>query len=217
MAITTINDTMPYIGGIVGWGDTYSGSGPVTISKCISNFTAILDTSTANYGIGGIVGLLRSYSAKPVIVDRCVAQMIMKIMTPAASARSLVLAGIAAYSYSAQSQISRCAAHIKFDYDPPSTIASVYFAGILGYYQAACSIANSYSVMSIANPNSKPLPTTFTVDGIQANGTRNITASFYDADVLIASFSGSVVDSSTGRTTAQLKSQTYLESQGWVF
>jgi len=201
----------------VGWADTYSGSGAVTVSRCISNFTVIYDSSTSNFGFGGIVGLLRSYGGKQVTVDRCVSQMVQQIITAAASARTLLIGGIAAFSYYATSQISRCAAHLKFQYDPPSTIAAVYFAGILAYWNATCNIVTSYSVISIANPNSKPLPATFTVDGIQANGTRNITASFYDADVLTASFSGSVVDASTGRTTAQLKSQTYLESQGWVF
>jgi len=216
-AYTTIGDQMPFVGGIAGWIDGYSGSMGVTISRCITNCTVIIDTSTANMGFGGIVGLLRAGSAHIVSIDRCVAQMDVRIATAAASARTLCIGGIAAYSYYTTSQINRCAAHLKFKYDPPSTIAAVYFAGILAYYQATCNIGGSYSVMTIENPNSKPLPASFTVDGIQANGTRTITASFYDADVLAASFSGPLVDTTHGITTANMKSQAYLEAQGWVF
>lgn len=218
-SITSINDQMPYIGGIAGWMDTYSGASgvPVSITKCISNVTVVIDSSTAHMGVGGIVGLLRSYSGKLVTVDRCISQMEVHIATAAASPRTLCIGGIAAYSYYSTSNISRCAAHLVFQYDLPSTIAAVYFAGILAYYSAACNISQSYSVMSINNPNNKPLPAAFYVDGIQGNGTRTITASFYDAEVLAASFSGSVVDSSRGITTAEMKSQAFLESQGWVF
>jgi len=222
-AVTSINNTVPYLGGITGELLTKNGYGALSISKCITNLTAILDTTTANMGFGGVVGYFNSGGSLSLpAVDRCVAQMEVRILTAAASARTLLIGGIAAYSHQSvmpgPAQINRCAAHIKLHYDPPSTIAGIYFAGIYAYkVDSPVSISQSYSVMSIANPNTKPLPAAFTVDGIQTYGTRSIMASFYDAEVLAASFSGTVVDASNGITTANMKSQTFLEAQGWVF
>ena len=220
---TSNSGSMPFAGGIAGWLDSNQSSAPLSITKCIANFIITLDSSTANIGFGGIAGCVRGYgSSRFLSINRCVVQMEVKIVTAAASARTLCVGGMTAYSYAgavggAIGNIENCAAHIKLNYDPPSTLQAMYFAGILAYYEQNIMITNCYSVMSILNPNSKPLPASFYVDGIQGNGTRNISASFYDADVLAASFSGNVVNSATGVTTAQLKSQAFLESQGWVF
>jgi len=220
--VTDQASMLPVISGIVGDLSAYN-TASVTVSKCIAQFTAVLEVSSTTVGIVGIAGKLNPTTNGSVTVERCVA--IMEVQIPVSSAVTssypLNIGGISANNTTTSgASINRCAAHVVLKYDPPFTIDTLKFSGIFAkVYSSGTTmpISMCYAVISIQNPNSKPFPTTFQVDGICVPLPASSTASFYDADVLTASFSGPVVSTANGRATAQLKSQAYLESQGWVF
>jgi len=76
-------------------------------------------------------------------------------------------------------------------------------------------IVTSYAVIKFQNPNNTPLPTNRSIRGI--GGQVVVTNSFFDSQILAMGWTEDVANSEWGRTTAQLQSQAFLESQGWVF
>jgi hypothetical protein len=219
------NDTTRAIGGIVGYTDTYSYSAGITITGCISIATFNISGKDSYLYVGGIVGAFRngSNAVKPTVVQKCVSKTKVYFTNTVATTQPMYIAGITGYSWGSYSTIKQCCSHMDIIYDSIAPISSLYIYGVIANSNTT-SIANvitqNYSVLSWENPNDASLPTSsLTAYGISGTTIAAPSSSFYDADVL--SIEGgwpmAATDATLGRTTAQLKDQGYLESQGWVF
>ena len=113
-------------------------------------------------------------------------------------------------------EIMNCGGFLTINFDPAiSPMGVLDFNGLHGQGVRSASASSSYVVMEYNNPNGRERPETFNIRGLGS-----VTASanvFWDETVLRRTWSGEVAQPDRGRTTAQLQSQSFLESQGWVF
>jgi len=93
---------------------------------------------------------------------------------------------------------------------------TLHIAGLHGMRPTGTNpVVTSYAVIEFQNPNNATLPTNRSIRGI--GGQVVVTNSFFDSQILAMGWTEDVANSEWGRTTIQLQSQAFLESQGWVF
>ena len=112
-------------------------------------------------------------------------------------------------------EIINCGGFLTINFDPSFPVGAQDFNGIHGQGVRTGTVSSSYAVIEYNNPNDRELPAVFNIHGLgHVNAAGNV---FFDETVLRKTWSGDVSQPARGRTTSQLQSQTYLESQGWVF
>jgi hypothetical protein len=112
-------------------------------------------------------------------------------------------------------EMMNCGGFLTINYDPAFPTGNADFNGLHGQGVRNGSASSSYVVMEYNNPNNRELPPVFNLHALG-----NVTASanvFFDETVLRAAWDGPISQPTRGRTTAQLQSQAFLESEGWVF
>ena len=113
-------------------------------------------------------------------------------------------------------EILNCGGFLTINFDPAFPVGgNLDFNGLHGQGARAGFISSSYVVMEYNNPNNRELPAVFNIHGLgTVNAAGNV---FFDETVLRATWDGPISQPARGRTTAQLQSQAFLESEGWVF
>ena len=202
--------------GILGDGNSNSSASNtrVELTRCLTKAQFACAGGPSPTGLGGILG--GSRAALGSSVSRCIAQSHFSFVNSNPTTQPLWLAGISPIEIN-QCACASCGAIMQIDYSPPATIGGLNVGGIQGFRSSslASSVSTSYAVIDFRNPNNMPLPATNAMRGIGQSVAP--TATFFDSTVLAKGWSGSVVGSEHGRTTAQLQNRAYLESQGWVF
>ena len=214
---TTVPGAAQYrtCGGI--FGDITSRSGitdhSVVIRNCISVCQFVLVSGNAHSIIGGISGGSRN-AVGSRLIDGCIAKVKLRITNSGNYTQPVWFGGIVG-SQIENTSVENCAAFCDIEYDPVGTLTQLNVGGIQGNRPSSTNVVrNCYAVISFDNPNDTPLPTV-NMRGIAHNG--EIINSFFDAGVLAKGWSGDVIGETWGRTTQQLQSRQFLESQGWVF
>ena len=209
------------VGGIIGVFHRSAGTNS-SISRCITNLNLFIHGGTAASHHGGIIANLRTGGGS-VNINRCVSVMSVQFTNTAdlLQTHPMTVAGTIGHVFEGNGGVSLCAAHSDIIYDPPGEISALNLGGLIGGMNGTGTntLANSYSVMRLINPNDLPMPEYLSVRGTGGLATQNITHSntFFDATVLAEGWSGAVQRNEHGRTTAQLQNRAFLETQGWVF
>ena len=198
----------------------------ISLVQCVSeltvNISAFSGTSTLTTRVGGVVGVISgSASAHAGEVISCIGRLIVNFRAESAVSKVWHFAGIIG---GGQSQgihrPTRCGGFVDFCYNPSVVpVGTIGVAGVMG--QAGSSIpaiTDCYGVLDIQNPADSQLPPDFVVSGLAGiTSNHTLVRSFFDLDVIRRTWAGSIRNEANGRTTAQLQSRQFLESQGWVF
>jgi len=202
-------------GGILGAADARSGSANYAISliNCISVVQFVMVGGTAQAIVGGILGATRAGNAPNI--NGCLAKARLLVTNTLPWTQTIWFGGILGAGI-VGCNISMCSAHSEVIYNPTGSVAALHMVGLHCMRSTGTNpIHMSYAVIDFKNPNDTELPVTRSMRGI--GGQVVVTNSFFDAQVLALGWSESVTTPEWGRTTAQLQSQQFLESQGWVF
>jgi len=202
-------------GGILGHADSRGSIANYSISlaNCISVAQFAMLGGTAHALVGGIIGATRAGTA-PTITG-CVAKNNLLITNAQPWTQPIWFGGVLGAGIVA-CNISLCATHNQVIYDPSETVSTLHVAGLHCMRSTGTSpVSTSYAVIEFQNPNDANLPATISMRGI--GGQVAITNAFFDSQVLAVGWTEAVTSPEWGRTTAQLQSRAFLESQGWVF
>ena len=203
------------IGGILGTADARSSIANYTISlvNCISVVQFVIVGSVAHTIVGGILGATRAGTAPTI--NGCLAKSRFLVTNALPCTQPIWFGGILGAGI-VGCNITMCAAHNEVIYNPTGSVAALHIAGLHCMRSTGTNpIYMSYAVIEFRNPNDAELPVNRSMRGI--GGQVVVTNSFFDSQVLAEGWSEAVTTPEWGRTTAQLQSQQFLESQGWVF
>ena len=202
-------------GGIVGHAEARASIAnySITLANCISVTQFVMLGGTAHALVGGIMGATRT-GAAPNITG-CISKNRLLVTNILPWTQPIWFGGVLGAGM-VSCTISMCAAHNEVIFNPSGSVAGMNIAGLHCMRSTGTNPVNaSYAVINFTNPNNADLPVTRSMRGI--GGQVVINNSFYDSQVLAEGWSEAVTNPEWGRTTAQLQSQTFLESQGWVF
>ena len=201
--------------GILGNGDSNSAAvnARVSIARCKTVAKYSVSGGPSPTGISGIFGGGRQSTSSSIC--RCIARNELQFTNSAVTTQPVWFGGIVSIAVNDSSIVS-CGALTDVNYNPLFGIGGLHVAGIHCMRPSGTSpVTTSYAVIDFVNPNNVSLPATFSMRGLGGNITT--TSSFFDTTVLALGWNGDVIGSEFGRTTAQLQSRAFLESQGWVF
>ena len=202
-------------GGILGTADARGSIANYTISlvNCISVVQFVMVGGTAQAILGGILGATRAGMSPNI--NGCLSKVRLFVTNSLPWTQTIWYGGILGAGV-VGCNITMCAAHSEVVYNPSGSVATLHIAGLHCMRSTGTNpVHMSYAVIEFRNPNDTELPVTRSMRGI--GGQVVVTNSFFDAQVLAVGWSEAVTTPEWGRTTAQLQSQQFLESQGWVF
>lgn len=217
-------------GGLIGRVDL-SFSAVAAFDLCVTDVNLFVSGTTGvRTGVfGGICGdcsgPTNSSSANRMIAFvSCIGKLAVNYNNIGDFVRLMIFAGImgrndtsTASSMAAgmTTDLLNCGGFLTINYDPAFPTGGADFNGLHGQGVRTGSASSSYVVMAYNNPNERELPSGFNLHALG-----HVTASanvFFDETVLRATWDGAISQPTRGRTTAQLQSQAFLESEGWVF
>jgi len=232
----TLNNRMGGIfGALVNW-ETWNGSAAflqsLTIERCHVEMSIELDPRWGGQNnIGGIYAATWTNrgNISPLSINDCVAKIDFRfIHTTSLAANTIVrIGGIVmnpATSTNSNVTLNRCVAFIDVLWVHTIAVPNFQMAGLLFHGHNAgqnFTINQGYAVMKMINPNNRPwagIGANFGSITLLPSTTPNVIVNdaFFDIDVFEEGFDGAFTITH-GVSTAQLKNQSFLEGQGWVF